>query len=82
MREENIMKNKIAKNRTSPKNEQSLIAEYNKLNVSAKKQDGYDVSAVVDKDGTKGHALMKESFNRSRDDNYHRVKDFIPDDEL
>ena len=25
---------------------------------------------------------MKEEHNRSKDDQYHRVKDFIPDSEL
>jgi len=76
------MENKHAKNRRSPKNEQDFIRAYLQKNPSAKKTDGLDVAAVVAKDGTKGHGLMPEKFNRSRDKEFHRVKDFIPDSEL
>jgi len=77
------MENKLAKNRTSPKNEDEFKNAYSQLNKSAnKKADGMDIAAVTTKDGTKGHGLMPEKFNRSRDDSLHRVKDFIPDTEL
>jgi len=76
------MENRIAKNRKSPKNENELIQAYLQKNPSAKKSDGLDVAAVTAKDGTKGHGLMSEKHNRSRDKDYHRVKDFIPDKEL
>ena len=42
----------------------------------------YDIAAVVTSSGEKGHALMPEGFNRSRDHQYHHVKDFISDIEL
>ena len=44
------MENKIAKNITSPKNENDYIAAYLKENPAAKKQDGMDISAVITKD--------------------------------
>ena len=76
------MENKLAKNRTSPKNEAEFIDAYLQKNPAAKKADGLDVAAVTTKDGTKGHGLMPAAYNRSRDKDYHRVKDFIPDSEL
>ena len=76
------MENKIGKNRTSPKNEDDYIAAYLKANPSAKKQDGMDISAVITKDGIRGHGLLSEGINRSHDKEYHRVKNFIPDSEL
>ena len=77
------MKNKIAINRQSPKNEQKHIQEYIKLNPSAAKVgDGMDVAAVKTIDGAIGYGLMKEEFNRSRDRTPHRVKDFISTAEL
>ena len=76
------MENKIAKNRTSPKNESEYIAAYLKENPSAKKADGLDIAAVITKDGIKGHGLLPEETNRSHDEEYHRVKNFIPDSEL
>ena len=76
------MENKIAKNRKSPQNEDQLINAYLQRNPSAKKADGLDVTAVIAKDGTKGHGLMPEEYNRSHDTDYHRVKNFIPDSEL
>lgn len=76
------MNNKIAKNRTSPKNENNYIAAYLKSNPAAKKQDGMDISAVITKDGIRGHGLLPEEINRSHDKDYHRVKNFIPDSEL
>lgn len=76
------MANKIAKNRTSPKNENDYIAAYLKENPAAKKQDGMDISAVITKDGIRGHGLLSEEINRSHDKDYHRVKHFIPDSEL
>jgi len=76
------MENRIAKNRKSPKNEAELIQAYIQKNPSAKKADGLDVAAVTAKDGTRGHGLMPEKHNRSRDADFHRVKDFIPDSAL
>ena len=76
------MENKHAKNRPSPKNEDALIAAYIKQNPSAEKKDGLDVAAVTTRDGTKGHGLMPEKFNRSHDKEFHVVKDFIPDSKL
>ena len=77
------MENKIGTNRKSPKNEQDYIDAYLKANPSAaKKGDGLDISAVRAKDGTPGYGLMREEFNRSRDTDPHRVRDFIPSTEL
>ena len=76
------MENKIAKNRTSPKNENQYIEAYKELNPKANKHDNYDIAAVTAKDGTKGHGLLLEDINRGHDNNYHIVKDFIPDSEL
>ena len=76
------MKNKIGKNRQSPKNETSYINAYLKLNKTANKRDGMDIAAVITKDGTKGHGLLPESINRGHDKEYHRVKNFISDIEL
>ena len=75
-------KNKIVKNRKSPKNEDDYIRAYLKQNPSAKKKDNYDISAVRAKDGTPGHALMNQEHNRSKDRNPHRGQDFIPDSQL
>ena len=41
-----------------------------------------DISAVITKDGIRGHGLLSEEINRSHDKDYHRVKNFIPDSEL
>ena len=76
------MENKIGKNRKSPQNENSYIAAYLKQNPSASKNDNMDISAVVAKDGTKGHGLLPQDINRSHDDKNHVIKDFIPDSEL
>ena len=76
------MENKIGKNRTSPKNESDYISAYIKANPAARKQDGMDISAVITKDGVRGHGLLSEDINRSHDKDYHRVKNFIPDSEL
>ena len=76
------MYNKNARNRKSPSNEDEYIAAYKEMNPSSKRSDGYDIAAVVTSSGEKGHALMPEGFNRSRDHQYHHVKDFISDIEL
>lgn len=76
------MANRIAKNRPSPKNEDAYIQAYLKVNPTAKKHDNLDVAAVITKSGEKGHALVKEGINRSHDEKYHRVEDFILDKEL
>ncbi|MBQ6282880.1 MAG: hypothetical protein IJK66_05065 [Bacilli bacterium] len=76
------MENRIARNRKSPVNEDMYIHEYLRRNPSAKKTDGLDIAAVITKDGTRGHGLLSEEFNRSHDRNNHIVKDFIPDSEL
>lgn len=74
--------NKIVTNRKSPANEQAYIEAYKKMNPSASKHDNYDISCVTSKNGVKGHALMKDSSNRSKDNNYHIGKDFIADKDL
>lgn len=76
------MKNRICRNRKSPANEDMYRQEYIKQNPSAKKADGLDIAAVIAKDGTRGHGLLPEEFNRSHDKNNHIVKDFIPDSKL
>ncbi len=76
------MENKIAKNRTSPKNENQYIEAYKELNPKANKHDNYDIAAVIAKDGTRGHGLLLDEINRGHDTDYHRVKSFIPDTEL
>lgn len=76
------MENKIGKNRTSPKKEDDYIVAYLKANPAAKKQDGMDISAVITKEGIRGHGLLPEYINRSHDKDYHRIKNFIPDSEL
>ena len=81
-RKENIMENRIARNRRSPSNEDMYIEAYLKRNPAAVKKDGLDIAAVIAKDGTRGHGLLPEEFNRSHDRENHRVKDFIPDNEL
>ena len=74
--------NKLVQNRPSPKNEEKYKSAYKELNKSANKPDNKDIAAVRAKNGVLGHALMKQSDNRSRDKNYHRGESFIPDDEL
>lgn len=74
--------NKIVKNRPSPKNEPDYIKAYKEMNPSTAKPDGKDIAAVRTKSGVSGHALMKPSDNRSKDKDYHRGEDFIPDTEL
>ena len=74
--------NKIVTNRKSPKNENDYIIVYKQENKKANKPDGYDVSAVRAKDGTPGHAMVKEEYNRSKDRDHHIGKDFIPDYEI
>lgn len=76
------MENRLGRNRKSPSNEDMYIQSYLRQNPSAKKVDGLDIAAVVTKDGTKGHGLLSEEFNRSHDKNNHFIKDFIPDSEL
>ena len=73
---------KITKAGYPIKNEDDYIAAYLKANPEAKKQDGMDISAVITKDGIRGHGLLSEEINRSHDKDYHRVKNFIPDSEL
>jgi len=76
------MENRLARNRKSPKNEDDMIQAYIQKNPSAKKADGKDIAAVVTKNGTRGHGLMSEKHNRSRDSGLHRVEAFISDSEL
>ena len=76
------MENRIGKNRRSPSNESLYIENYLKKNPSAKKADGMDISAVIAKDGTRGHGLLPEEFNRAHDKNNHIIKDFISDKDL
>jgi hypothetical protein len=74
--------NRIVKNRPSPKNEDDYIDAYLDANKKANRKDGLDVSAVRAKDGTLGHALLKQDDNRSKDHEYHRGEGFIEDKEL
>lgn len=76
------MVNKLAKNIKSPKNELALINKYKEANPRSKKPDNLDITAVKTNSGEIGHGLMNPKFNRSRDKDYHVVKDFIPDKEL
>ena len=76
------MENRIGRNRKSPINEEVYIKEYLKQNPIARKADGFDVAAVIAKDGTRGHGLLSEVKNRGHDHNNHIIKDFISDDEL
>lgn len=76
------MENRIGTNRRSPSNEDMYREAYLNHNPSARKHDGLDIAAVITKDGTKGHGLLPEEFNRSHDRNNHIIKDFIPDSEL
>jgi len=77
------MENRIATNRKSPPNEKDYIRAYLEANPSAaRKGDGLDIAAVKTKDGTTGYGLLAEKFNRSRDNEFHRVKDFISTAEL
>lgn len=69
-------------NRPSPKDEDEWKNAYKKQNPDSKKPDGYDISCVENEYGTKGHALLKPSDNRSRDDEPHKGKEFIPDSKL
>ena len=76
------MKNVNGRNRKSPVNEKMYIKAYLKKNPIAKKSDGLDISSIISKSGEKGHGLLPTRFNRSHDNDYHRVKDFILDTEL
>ena len=72
----------LAKNRTSPYNEDAYIEAYKKAVPEANKEDTYDISAVTTLSGYIGHAMMNQSDNRSHDNQYHRCINFISDDEL
>lgn len=74
--------NRIVKNRKSPANEQELINAYKALVPKSGRPDNYDIAAVTAKDGTKGHVMLNESINRSKDRDYHRGQNFVPDSEL
>ncbi len=74
------LQNKIVVNRKSPANEDSYIKGYKELNPKAYKKDDLDIAAVKTKNGIKGHALMKQNINRSKDKNPHIGQDFIPDE--
>ena len=74
--------NRIVKNRKSPANEAELINAYKDMVPKSKRPDHYDIAAVTAKDGTKGHVMLNESINRSKDREYHRGQNFVPDSEL
>lgn len=61
--------NKIVKNIKSPSNENDYRQVYKKLNKNANKNDELDIAAVKTKDGIKGHALLHQKHNRSKDIN-------------
>lgn len=71
-----------AKNRTSPLNEDAYIQAYKKMVPSAANDDNYDIAAVITINGIYGHAMMRYSYNRSHDGNYHTCYNFVSDDEL
>lgn len=74
--------NKLVTNRKSPKNEKDYIKAYQELNKQSIKKDNLDIAAVRAKDGTLGHALLKESVNRSKDNQLHIGLNFICDKKL
>ncbi len=74
--------NKIVKNIKSPSNENDYRQVYKKLNKNANKNDELDIAAVKTKDGIKGHALLHQKNNRSKDDKQHIGYEFISDKEL
>lgn len=74
--------NRVVTNRRSPSNEAALNNAYRQLVPQSTRKDGYDIAAVTAKDGTKGHAMVLESANRSRDKENHIGKNFVPDSEL
>lgn len=74
--------NRLVKNRKSPENESDYIEAYKQMNNKADRPDGLDIAAVITTDGIKGHALVTEENNRSKDSGFHYGKDFIPDSEL
>ena len=78
----NKFENRIVTNRRSPKNEDSYISAYKKVNPDSIKQDNYDISAVTTVNGERGHALLKQSINRSKDNDNHIGYEFISDDVL
>ena len=71
-----------AKNRPSPWNEDDYIRAYKKAIPNASSEDCLDIAAVITRDGIYGHALMNQSNNRSRDDDYHLCYHFVSDNEL
>lgn len=74
--------NKLVKNRKSPSNEQDYINAYRELNPKACRRDNLDIACVTSKSGERGHALVNQSINRSKDNGYHRGTDFISDKDL
>lgn len=72
----------MQKNRPSPFNEDDYRRAYLKLNPNAEHTDNLDIACVTSFAGINGHALMDESENRSHDNEYHWVYDFISDDRL
>lgn len=72
----------FGKNRPSPDNEDEYRYAYKKLNPRAERKDTLDIACVVSITGILGHGLMEQSPNRAKDDDWHRVYDFIPDTEI
>ncbi len=72
----------LATNRQSPSNEDEWIRAYKKAVPSAENEDSYDIAAVVTVGGCIGHAMMRQSDNRSHDDDCHMCYNFVSDDEL
>ena len=75
-------KNRFVTNRRSPKNEDMLVRAYKEMNPKANRKDKLDIAAVKTTTGEKGHALLNQSVNRSKDDRVHRGIDYISDKEL
>ena len=72
----------LARNRTSPWNEDDYRRAYLKVNPSAERKDGYDIACVITQYGTYGHGLMLASENRRKDNLLHDVYDFVADTDL
>ena len=72
----------MAKNRPSPYNEDDYVRAYKRAVPESENEDDYDIAAVITAYGVTGHAMMYFSDNRSRDNEYHRCKNFVSDDEL
>lgn len=79
---QNKYENRNVTNRKSPSNEDKYIRAYKELNPESNRNDNYDISAVIAVNGERGHALLDQSINRSKDSDVHRGYEFISDNAL